>query len=215
MPQNFSFVVPSQLAGMERPGNFDELDRDLEYVRAQGITCIVSLTEQKLAGEVVARYGFKYIHLPVRDFAPPTLKQIENLVDSFALHQPHGAMVIHCGAGLGRTGTMLACVLVAGGSTADEAIFRVRKTRPYSIETYEQERAIYEYATYRKEAQLKPLCLNLNGSGAPKRKTEFIDDTDPRKTSRMMKGLKFQGGPPSGAVKIRQDNDSNDKTTLR
>ncbi|MGH7144021.1 MAG: fused DSP-PTPase phosphatase/NAD kinase-like protein [Planctomycetota bacterium] len=211
MPHNFSFVLPGQLAGMERPGNFDELERDLEFIRAQGITCIVSLTEQRLDADKVARYGFKYIHLAVRDFGPPSLVQIENLVDSFALHQPHGAMVIHCGAGLGRTGTMLACILVAGGFSADEAIFRIRKLRPYSIETYEQERAIFDYATVRRESQAKPLNLDQ----APGRKSDFIDDTDPRKKSRMMKGLKLQNQPPTGAFKVRQDNDSNDKTTLR
>lgn len=210
MPHNFSFVVPGQLAGMERPGNFDELEKDLEFLRSQGITCIVSLTEQKLNADLIARYGFKYIHLPVRDFAPPSIPQVENLVDSFALHQPHGGMVIHCGAGLGRTGTMLACVLVAGGLSADEAIFKVRKLRPYSIETYEQERVIYDYATLRRESQATPLNLE----GGAKRKTEYMDNNDTRKKSRMMKGLKLQN-PPTGAFKVRQDNDSSDKSGLR
>ena len=54
-------------------------------------------------------------------------------------------MGIHCGAGLGRTGTLLACYFVSKGMTAKNAVARVRRLRPGSIETAEQERAVEEF----------------------------------------------------------------------
>ena len=55
-------------------------------------------------------------------------------------------VAVHCGKGMGRTGTMLACYLVAeeGYKTLD-AIKETRQRRVYSIETYSQERAIFEF----------------------------------------------------------------------
>ena len=48
--------------------------------------------------------------------------------------------VVHCRGGLGRTGTVAACVLVAlGRHSADEAIDAVRKAREGTIQTDEQE----------------------------------------------------------------------------
>jgi atypical dual specificity phosphatase len=52
------------------------------------------------------------------------------------------AVAVHCGAGLGRTGTLVACYLVAGGLSAEDAIAKVRRLRPGSIETAEQEAAV-------------------------------------------------------------------------
>jgi atypical dual specificity phosphatase len=51
-------------------------------------------------------------------------------------------VLVHCGEGKGRTGSVLAAYLVAKGATADEAIERVRALRPGSIQTLEQENAI-------------------------------------------------------------------------
>ena len=54
-------------------------------------------------------------------------------------------MLIHCHAGLGRTGLLAATFLVSMGLTADSAIKTIRETRPGSIETTEQERYVKEW----------------------------------------------------------------------
>ena len=54
-------------------------------------------------------------------------------------------VAVHCAAGKGRTGTVLAAYLVTQGMTAGEAIRKVRELRPGSVETYEQEQMIREW----------------------------------------------------------------------
>ena len=48
-------------------------------------------------------------------------------------------VVIHCRGGLGRTGLVAACCLVARGRSARDAIADVRAVRPGAVETAEQE----------------------------------------------------------------------------
>jgi atypical dual specificity phosphatase len=54
-------------------------------------------------------------------------------------------VVVHCLAGLGRTGSILACYLVSMEMPANNAISSIREWRPGSIETLEQEAVVYEY----------------------------------------------------------------------
>lgn len=146
MPHNFSFVIPGVLAGMERPGAFERLRDDLEFLHTDRIRAIVSLTERPLEKAFLEEFGFRYLHLPVADFTPPSVEQIDRFMEFQRAAEAEGlATVVHCGAGLGRTGTMLACALVARGKSPDVAIDHVRMTRPYSIETVEQEECVRHY----------------------------------------------------------------------
>jgi len=56
-------------------------------------------------------------------------------------------VTVHCYWGLGRTGTVLAaCLVDLHGITADDAVREIRRRRPFSIETYEQENAVRQFA---------------------------------------------------------------------
>lgn len=68
------------------------------------------------------------------------------------IDKTEGAVGIHCAMGCGRTGTILACYLVASeGYSADDAIIETRKRRKGSIETRRQEQAVRDYEKSLKE----------------------------------------------------------------
>jgi len=143
----FSWVDEGRIAGMRQPGSLYPLARDLADLKSAGIETIVSLTEISLDQSLLVQSGMTYLQVPILDFHPPNLSDI-NQVISFTRSSiaARRAVVIHCTAGLGRTGTMLACWLVSEGVTPGNAIFKVRSLRPGSIETSEQEQIIFDYA---------------------------------------------------------------------
>ena len=119
---------------------------DLIALQIEGIGAIVSLTEhipQPLLGET----NMRLLHLPIIDMTAPTNEQIQEFVDFIndALDD-EVAVGVHCMAGLGRTGTMIACFLVSRGMGPDEAIAHVRTARPGSVQTAVQERAVKRWA---------------------------------------------------------------------
>ena len=83
----------------------------------------------------------------MRDFAAPSTEQIERSLDAVLETLAAGkAAAVHCGGGLGRTGTVLACYLASSeGLGAEEAIQRVRAMRPGSVETPAQLATIHTW----------------------------------------------------------------------
>jgi len=134
---NFSWLIEGRVGGMGRPR-----DEDAAWLREQGVTAIVSLTES--APELD---DIEVMHVPVPDMTSPTLDQVQEAVDYMnRIVGAGGSVVAHCGAGMGRTGTVLAAYLVRHGMTPELAIEAVRALRPGSIETEDQEAMIFHYA---------------------------------------------------------------------
>lgn len=157
MLRNFTWVIPRRLAGMALPtsaghagwpragGNAD-LERDLASLKELGVSAVVSLTREPLHGETLARCGLRGLHIPVEDMTAPSPEQIRRAVLYIDEHIGQGGVVVHCMAGIGRTGTVLAGYLVWQGSTAQDAIEEIRVGRPGSVETFEQESSIHRFA---------------------------------------------------------------------
>lgn len=145
MLRNFRFIVPGKLAGMGHPGFRDRLPKTLRKLKARGITAIVSLEEEGLPEDFLAEWEMAYRHFPIDDFCPPTIDQAQAFC-AFVDEQVSagGAVAAHCWAGIGRTGTMLACYLIHKGWGADRAIQEVRKTG--GIESAEQVAFLHQFA---------------------------------------------------------------------
>ena len=141
-PDGFTWVEKPLLAAMARPGSAEEL----VWLRQQGIELLVSLTDDPPPRRWINEAGLFSIHIPIIDMTAPTPEQIEQCLSAIERAHEKGLGVgVHCGAGLGRTGTVLACYFVSKGMTAKNAVARVRRLRPGSIETDEQERAVEEF----------------------------------------------------------------------
>ena len=156
---NFSWVVPGKLAASGMPGSryagffngSGTLADDLEFAAGQKIGALVSLTETALDEAVVRAAGLEYLHLPVEDMRAPAVDDCRRFVEFVAGRIERGvAVLVHCVAGRGRTGTMLACFFVHQGCGPLESLERVRRLRPGSVETEAQEAAVFEYAARHK-----------------------------------------------------------------
>jgi atypical dual specificity phosphatase len=144
-PHGFSWIEKPHLAALARPSDAD----DLIWLRNQGIQLLISLTEDRLRRDWVNEAGLLVFHVPMVDMEAPTLEQIDQCVSAInrAIEQQMG-VAVHCGAGLGRTGVVLAAYLVHKGLSPQNAISRIRRLRPGSIETDEQAEVIEGYARY-------------------------------------------------------------------
>lgn len=120
---------------------------DLGWLRDQGIQVLLSLTEEPLRQDWVEDTGLLMVHVPVPDMTAPTPEQLDQCISTIKKANDAGmGVVVHCTAGLGRTGSILAAYLVSQGQSAQKAIEQIRELRPGSIETEEQEDAIKDYA---------------------------------------------------------------------
>jgi atypical dual specificity phosphatase len=143
---NFDWIVEGQVAAMARPWR-----EDFDELRRLGITALLSMSERPV--NEPGADGFARLSLPVRDFHAPSLGQLEAAVEFVeAAVNSGGACAVHCGAGLGRTGTVVAAWLVRRGRSAREAIAEVRRARPGSVETREQEAAVVAYENSRRRS---------------------------------------------------------------
>jgi atypical dual specificity phosphatase len=142
-PPGFSWVDKPLLAAMARPGDLDEL----VWLREQGVQVLLSLTEDPLRRDWINDAGLMVVHVPITDMEAPTQEELDRCLSAITRAHEHDMGVgVHCGAGLGRTGVVLACYFVTRGLSAKNAIARVRRLRQGSVETDEQADAVEEFA---------------------------------------------------------------------
>jgi atypical dual specificity phosphatase len=142
-PYGFTWVEKPLLAALARPSELE----DFTWLRGQGIEVLVSLTEDPPRKDWADAAGLLVFHEPLQDMEAPEQDQLERAVSAVLRATDRGmGVAVHCGAGLGRTGVVLAGYFVKKGLTASNAIAKVRKLRPGSVETPEQADSVEEFA---------------------------------------------------------------------
>ena len=162
-PLDVFWVRENQLMAGEYPG-----DRQPERARAKirwlldaGITAFVDLTED---GELLPYDHFiaahapnqpiEHVRMPIRDVSIPTVAEMKRILDLVDKKLGEGHVVyLHCWGGVGRTGTVVGCLLVRHGMSAPAALDEIKRIRQWSRkawrnapETEEQRRMVRSWA---------------------------------------------------------------------
>lgn len=146
--RSFHWVLPGQLAGASQPGLLQAIQLDLDYLRQQGVRHLVSMTEEPLALPLDAE-DFTGLHFPVPDMGIPQPRKAAEVCAWIADRLDSGQPVlVHCRAGMGRTGLLLACFLVWRGEAAGRAVVRVRSLNNGYIQTKAQEDFISSFQEF-------------------------------------------------------------------
>lgn len=142
-------VDGGRIAGLPGPAY---MEWDFARLRKMGFSVVVSLECERLNTFEIEDAGFEHRKICIQDFFAPTFDQIEEFVAFVDAKRAEGKKVlVHCYAGRGRTGTMLAAYLIHQGMLADAAIREVREKAQRAYGTLigviepEQEEALREY----------------------------------------------------------------------
>ncbi len=145
-PTNFSWVAEGKLAGSGLPVSHDEF----KWVLDKGIKSIVTVREVPLPHRWIDGTGIDYLHLMVEDYGVPDIEVLDEAVDYIDKKIQSGKPVlVHCAAGKGRTGALLAAYMIKKENlTAEQAIEKIRLMRPGSVQSMTQETALPMYEKY-------------------------------------------------------------------
>jgi len=119
---NCYWVVTGRLLGGEYPL------RHIDALHAAGITDFIDLTAD--GGEGLSDYqarlrpGQRRRHFGVADYTVPSEALMRTILDTLQelLADPTRRVYLHCQGGVGRTGTVVGCLLVESGFAPDEAL---------------------------------------------------------------------------------------------
>jgi atypical dual specificity phosphatase len=153
-PTNFSWVIDNKLAGSGTPMTSEQY----RWLIKNNIKSIVTVREFPLPQKwlldneketIINDYKFVY----VKDYGVPSLEVLDNIVDyiNIKITKEKKPLVVHCAAGKGRTGTILAAYLLKQDNiSSQDAIKKIRSLRPGSIQSKIQEEILHKYETFLK-----------------------------------------------------------------
>lgn len=145
-----TFLPGKHGASFRYPGRVyrRDLDEDLASLVAAGVRALILLVEDhELARwgdpaivDIADARGLRVERWPMPDgTAPATVAAMEEILASIDRAREDGDVAVACMGGVGRTGTVAACALVAAGWPAEAAVAEVRRVRhPTAVETIEQ-----------------------------------------------------------------------------
>jgi protein-tyrosine phosphatase len=134
--------IPGKLYLHSMPGRYEPFERTAAEIQMRGITeviCLVPLQEIEFKSPDYARAlknggtPWRQVMFPIVDYGVPKEREAyRRLIVQIADSLRAGTNVLaHCGAGIGRTGTLAACVLAVLGVPVAEALETVHTAGSY------------------------------------------------------------------------------------
>jgi len=151
---------PGRLAILPRPRGGDWLEDEIRSLREDGVEVLVSLLEFHeveefdLQGEAdaCAAQGIEFHSHPIRDHtAPPRFEEAAALIRTLEGRMSQGrGVAVHCFAGIGRSATLAAAVLLQRGMPLDSVLESMALARGFPVpETVEQHEWLHRFAEAR------------------------------------------------------------------
>jgi len=137
------------LAIMPAPGVAEPIEDTILGWQTEGIDSVVCLLEPSeipglidIENELCREFGIEFLSFPIRDKnVPPSLEEFAVLVRSTAHQVISGqGVAIHCRAGIGRSTTLAACVLIWLGIDAEVALDMIAEARGLEVPETEAQR---------------------------------------------------------------------------
>ena len=138
---DMNWIIPHKLLACATPYSHSPIQYGIEVVTPEtsipkfkelGITHIIRLNQQFYDADIFKEAGFKHTELYFDDGSVPPPTIVEKFLS--LCEDEDDVIALHCKAGLGRTGTLAACLLIRKyGFTPREAIAWIRVCRPGSI----------------------------------------------------------------------------------
>ena len=118
-------IAGGRVAGLPGPAY---MEWDHARLRKMGFSVVVSLECDRLNTFEIEDAGFEHKKICVEDFTAPTFDQMDEFVAFVEeKHREGKKVLVHCFAGRGRTGTMIAAYLIRQGMAVDAAIREIRE----------------------------------------------------------------------------------------
>lgn len=127
-PPGFQWFAWEAFGGMPRPGTRGELSEALEALREVGVSHVLCLEEVHEHAEAVREARLVAWHFPIVDMDVPERAELARWCERVEQAIAQGGRVaIHCKAGLGRTGTVAAALLMRRGHGFGETLTLMRE----------------------------------------------------------------------------------------
>ncbi|VDO36239.1 unnamed protein product, partial [Haemonchus placei] len=160
IPRLYSTWITDDILAMARPQPVhfenDEIIHSLKRKKIRAVFNLQEFGEHPSCGsgnldggfsydpERLMRNDIFYYNFPLPDFEACTPARLVDIVTVMIYELTRGKVAVHCHAGHGRTGMVIAaCLMLVRGMTPREAVDVVRQKRPGSVQSSDQVQALH------------------------------------------------------------------------